>query len=300
MSRRSVRQPRMPARSDMKKTRIAAGVTLVVLAVLYLAFWTAAWRQSNELVGGVALSSPSELAEAMPAFSAALWMLRIDVFAASATPGEDAMAISREFHIGVIRHCWAAVAAGLAGLALLLWARPERAWFRRVLAAVSWACVAGAVLSAGVVGHSLLTHERVVPRRVYEPGTNVLNEYARSGVSVSDVEVPGGTQGVVLASSDAIADVYVEVDKRGWLAVDGAQVTRDGLSAVIAGRVAGGKPVRVLLWVDWRCRPQDRDSVVSVVTKAGAESVYFVVGHDFGTGEYRAVPQGHPVSAQRR
>ena len=124
--------------------------------------------------------------------------------------------------------------------------------------------------------YSVIRHERVVPKWDRKRDPNILNNHYRFENANQDVVVPDNTQGAVLAKSE-FGDCHVEIDKRGRLSISGAQVTKAQLVEIVNVRAAQAPPPRFLLWADYRCRAEVRDTILSLVTNIAPEQTYFVV-----------------------
>ncbi len=104
----------------MKTIRIASAVVLIVAGAVCAWFWWTAFNQQSELVGA-GIQTPTDLAEQLPVFSAALDMLKVDIFA----PSDDPMGVIKMLNGQLWRRTLLGLIVSLVGIALLLVVRTE-------------------------------------------------------------------------------------------------------------------------------------------------------------------------------
>ncbi len=104
----------------MKPIRIGSAAILIVTGTICAWFWFTAWDQQSGLMGG-GIRTSADLSEQLPVFSAALDVLRVDIFA----PSDDPMGVIMRLNGQLWRRTLVGVAVLLAGLSLLLLAKSE-------------------------------------------------------------------------------------------------------------------------------------------------------------------------------
>jgi biopolymer transport protein ExbD len=258
-----------------KRTIILSAIALI--GVLYTIPWFIAAYDVNVILPQMPPPphTPEAFAEQYPILNAVTWLIRVDLFAAVAS-GWDALDMLVEINQHCLRNIGISMAITWVCVILLLHRNYAKRW-TRALARTTQVLI-GILLVLGCVqtAHSFIRHERVVPKWDRKRDQNVLQNHYRFEEMNHDIVVPDSTQGAVLTKSD-FGDFYIEVDKRGWLSISGAQVTRAQLEKIVNARASQSPPPRFLLWVDYRCRAEDRDAILSLATNIAPDQVYFVV-----------------------
>jgi biopolymer transport protein ExbD len=116
-----------------------------------------------------------------------------------------------------------------------------------------------------------------------------------------DVVVPDSTQGAVLTKSDA-EDIHIEVDRRGRVSIAGSMLTRTQLIQIVSTKASQAPPPRFLLWVDYRCKTQDRDPILSLATNISPDNTYLVVregNHRDMNIVHKGLHHNKPIDAYR-
>lgn len=260
----------------MKKRTIILSL-IALLGVLYAIPWFLALRDANVILTQMPNPprTPEAFAEQYPILNAVVWLIRIDLFAAVAS-GWDPLDMTVEINHHCLRHVGISMAITWICVILLLHRSYARRW-PRALARTAQVLI-GILLVLGSVQTALsfIRHERVVPKWDRKRDPNVLQNHYRFENMNQDVVVPDSTHGAVLTKSE-FGDFHVEIDKRGWLSISGAQVTKPQLEKILSARAAQAPPPRFLLWVDYRCRAEDRDAILSLATNIAPDQTYFVV-----------------------
>ena len=260
----------------MKKRTIILSV-IALLGVLYAIPWFIAARDVNIILTQMPdpPRTPEAFAEQYPILNAVVWLIRIDLFAAVAS-GWDPLNMIVEINRHCILHVGISMAITWVCVILLLHRTYTKRW-RRALACTAQVLLGTLVfISLVQAAYSVIRHERVVPKWDRKRDPNILNNHYRFENANQDVVVPDNTQGAVLAKPE-FGDCHVEIDKRGRLSISGAQVTKAQLAEIVNVRAAQAPPPRFLLWADYRCRAEVRDTILSLVTNIAPEQTYFVV-----------------------
>jgi 4-amino-4-deoxy-L-arabinose transferase-like glycosyltransferase len=114
----------------MKIIRVASAVVLIVAGAACAWFWWTAFNQQAELaMACTGIQTPEELANQFPVFSAALDMLKVNIF----SPSDDPMSVISKLNSQLWRRTLLGVALLLAGIFLLLLSRSQSKSKRMVL-----------------------------------------------------------------------------------------------------------------------------------------------------------------------
>jgi hypothetical protein len=259
------------------KRRNTVLIAIAIVAALYAVPWLIAYRTANYslMFEYPRPTTPAEFAAQYPVLNAVLWLIRVDMFAPMQG---DVTALQYAGEINT--HCVRNIALSLAVLAtcmVLLLVRPYRKGWSRALVRTAQVLIGTvAVLSLALTTYSLTRHERVVPKWDRTRDTNILNNHSRFGGLNLDILVPESTQGDALSESD-LQDIHIGVDIRGRISIAGAMLTRTQLVQIVSAKAAQTPPPRFLLWIDYRCRIQDRDAILSLTTNISPDETYVVV-----------------------
>lgn len=261
----------------MMKNRSRVLSVIALLGVLYAIPWLYAARDVNVILTQMPNPprTPEAFAEQYPILNAVVWLIRIDLFAAVAS-GWDPLEMIVEINHHCIRHFFFGIAVTLVCLILLLHRRYAKRWSLALARTGQVIFAILVVLGLGQTAHSLIRHERVVPKWDRNRDTNILQNHYRFEEMNQDVCVPDSTQGAALTKSEA-EDIHIEVNRRGRISIGGAMLSKTQLDQIVSAKASQGTTPRFLLWVDYRCKTQDRDIILSLATNISPDNTFFVV-----------------------
>ncbi len=261
----------------MMKKRTIVLSAIALLGVFYAIPWFLALRDANVILTQMPNPprTPEAFADQYPILNAVVWLIRIDLFAAVAS-GWDPLEMIVEINHHAIRHVGVSMAITWVCVILLLHRPYAKRWSRALARTAQVLIGILLVLGCAQTVLSFIRHERVVPKWDRKRDPNVLQNHYRFEEMNQDVRVPDSTQGAVLTKSD-VTDIHIEVDRRGWASIGGAMLTRTQLAQIVSAKASQAPPPRFLLWVDYRCKNQDRDSILSLATNISPDNTFFVV-----------------------
>jgi biopolymer transport protein ExbD len=91
-----------------------------------------------------------------------------------------------------------------------------------------------------------------------------------------DIILEQGPNAAAIKSQETGATIIIEVDKRGWISLGGAQTTPSQLRQIIRRRFDRFGEFPVLIRGDYRTRHRDIRTVMDICTESGLYKITFV------------------------
>ena len=100
----------------------------------------------------------------------------------------------------------------------------------------------------------------------------------------ADIELEPAYNGPAIEDDASPLTIEIEVDRRGWISIHNAQMTRQQLYNMMKGRFKQHGPFPVLIRADWRARHKDVRSVMDICANVGIWRINFAAVKEYKVG----------------